>query len=66
MQGNGILVPDHDEQAIFDAILRILSASDHERDVMSKISQTLVEKYSSKMMSEQYMELYEKVCNEVG
>ena len=66
VQGNGILVPDHDEQAIFDAILRILSASDHERDVMSKISQTLVEKYSSKMMSEQYMELYEKVCNEVG
>ena len=63
VQDNGILVPDNDESALYDAMEKMRDATACEIQNMSKASRTLVTGYSSESMAKQYMQLYSKMCN---
>ncbi|MBQ3504700.1 MAG: glycosyltransferase [Oscillospiraceae bacterium] len=63
VKGNGLLVPDNDENALYIAMEKMISATNCEMDAMSRISKSLAMRYSSKTMACQYMDLYINVCN---
>ena len=58
---NGILVDDNDEEALYDAIVRIYKQNDEQRNQMSAVSRALVQNYSSERMARQYEKLYEEI-----
>lgn len=63
VRGNGILVEDNDECALFDAMLKIRSMCAEDLNEMKKRSFTIVADYSSDVMGKKYMELYDECIN---
>lgn len=64
VDGNGILVPDGDEDALFSAMKTILSSSPDQYYAMGKKSKDLSANYSSRNMAQQYSALYYQILTE--
>ena len=62
VQDNGILVPDNDEEALYQAIEKIYEQSAEETEKMCAASGRIVENYSSKGMSAAYEKIYSEMC----
>ena len=56
---NGILVPDNDEEALYQAIMRIYSQSAEENRKMAEGSRWIVQAYSSEAMARAYEKIYD-------
>ena len=62
VQDNGILVPDNDEEALYQAIEKIYEQSAEEKEKMCAASGRIVENYSSKTMARAYENIYSEMC----
>ncbi|MBQ8797849.1 MAG: glycosyltransferase family 4 protein [Oscillospiraceae bacterium] len=62
VQDNGILVPDNNEDALYDAIEKIYEQSEEETAKMCAASGRIVENYSSKAMARAYENIYSEMC----
>lgn len=60
--GNGYLVNDNDEDALYKAMKKILTASSEEQSAFGKASLKIVENYSAKRMAQCYEKMY---CGQV-
>jgi len=58
VQDNGILVPDNDEEALYQAIYRIYKQNAQNAEEMSKASKRIVQSYSSENMAREYEKIY--------
>ena len=58
--GNGILVDDNDEPALLAAMLQVRGMNSEETNKLKERSLAIVADYSSKIMGEKYMELYDE------
>lgn len=58
---NGYLVPAGDENAFFEAMLKLLRMEPHDYSLMKAASLKTAQLYSSTTMANQYMELYDKI-----
>lgn len=61
VRNNGYLVDDYDEDALFDAIVRIYEQSSEQYKKMSDESRLIVRDYSSEKMARLYEEIYEEL-----
>lgn len=59
VQDNGILVPDDDEEALHQAIMKIYSQSTEEAHRMGDASKRIVQAYSSEHMARAYEMIYD-------
>lgn len=59
VQDNGILVPDNDEEVLYEAIKKIYSLSAEEAHCMEDASQRIVQAYSSAHMARAYELIYD-------
>lgn len=59
VQDNGILVPDNNEEALYQAIMKIYSQSPEEAKRMEKASHRIVQAYSSEAMACAYEIIYD-------
>ena len=66
VNGNGILVQDHDEEAFYDAMKYILTSSAAEREDMSRRSQEIAQGYTAERMAEEYGKVYLASANRRG
>lgn len=62
VQDNGILVPDNDEDALYEAIEKIYEQSEEETQKMCLASDRIVQRYSSKEMALAYEKIYSEMC----
>lgn len=62
VQDNGILVPDNDEEALYQAIEKIYKQSAEETEIMCAASDRIVQSYSSKAMAQAYENIYSEMC----
>lgn len=62
VQDNGILVPDNDEEALYQAIEQIYKQSPEETQKMRAASDRIVQNYSSKAMAQAYENIYSEMC----
>lgn len=61
VKDNGILVPDDDEENLYNAMRTFLQMSGSEFDKMSAVSKKIVEEYSSDKMAERYSTVYQSI-----
>lgn len=64
VKGNGILIKDGDEEALYNAMKKLLNISEKEIYAIKKYKTLIFENYSSKNMTKQYTDLYRKVLIE--
>ena len=62
VQDNGLLVPAGDEDALFEAMLKMYGQSREEKDAASQASLRIVEAYSSEGMARAYEKIYNELC----
>lgn len=60
VQDNGILVPDNDEEALYQAVWKIYKQGAEEAQKMSKASKQIVTAYSSENMARAYEKIYDE------
>lgn len=61
VQDNGILVEDNDEEALYQAILKIYKQSAEETKKMSDASLRIVQSYSAESMARAYEKIYQEM-----
>ena len=61
VRDNGYLVPDNDEEALYQAIWRIFNQDTEQTDVMCEASKRIVQEYSSKNTARQYEKIYQEM-----
>lgn len=61
VQDNGILVPDGDEDMLYEAILQVYSQSPQDYQKMCDASGRIVQAYSSQAMAQAYETIYEAI-----
>lgn len=66
VKGNGILCPDYDGEAIYQAMKRLLFMSSGERKLMIRGSQNISKNYSSDKMAKRYESVYCEVIENVN
>lgn len=62
VQDNGILVPAGDEEALYQAIMKVYEANKEQRDAMRQASLRIVKGYSSAGMARAYEKTYNEMC----
>ncbi|MBR6165053.1 MAG: glycosyltransferase [Clostridia bacterium] len=58
IHGNGFIIPDHDDDALSEAMIRMISADDEQIQLMRSKSKEIVRKYSAPEMANQYLKYY--------
>lgn len=65
VQDNGILVADHDEEALYRAIEKVLNQSPEQMTAMCRASERIVQSYSSQGMARAYEAIYQQMSKGV-
>lgn len=61
IDSNGIIVPDNQEEKLFEAMMQMRNASKKEIREMGRISKGKTEEYSAREMAKKYMRIYEDI-----
>ena len=59
IDSNGIIVPDNQEEKLFEAMMQMLKTSKEKISEMGRISKGKTEKYSAREMAKKYMRIYQ-------
>lgn len=62
VQDNGILVPAGDDEALYQAVMKVYEANKEQFEGMSQASLRIVQGYSSESMARAYEEIYSEIC----
>ena len=61
VKDNGFLIPDDNDEALYDAMGRVVTMPEIKLKKMSSVSKTISDGYSSEKMAQEYTKLYFRV-----